>query len=209
MNARTRRRQQRRNGWHHDGAFVLDQWSQAAEIRDEWLAYGLTTQPAERDTAEAAITGLYAMIGKPRPRFVWVTSPQQALAHLPEPDTPQSHPRFDEVIDAASPWYVMRALATAALGLRRSLEAGTGRPANPLEWSTREYRLAQTRPAAEALDSGAALGDLLDAGVRDALTRSVRDGIGGPLRRLLNPPHTGGPTRLCWYGQHDVHWIAQ
>jgi hypothetical protein len=56
-----------------------DLWQEATRIRQEWLDHGLSTQPADRATAEGSITAIYASIGHPRPRFTWADSPRQAL----------------------------------------------------------------------------------------------------------------------------------
>ena len=54
-------------------------WQEAIKIRQEWLDHGLSTQPADRQTAEHSLTMIYARISRPRPRFEWVGSPEQAL----------------------------------------------------------------------------------------------------------------------------------
>ncbi|WP_206790035.1 DUF6745 domain-containing protein [Amycolatopsis sp. MtRt-6] len=48
-----------------------------------WLSHAFRTDPADRPAAEAAIARLYALLGEPPPRFVWVPSPHAAVAHLP------------------------------------------------------------------------------------------------------------------------------
>ncbi|HKD99349.1 MAG TPA: hypothetical protein VKB69_17365, partial [Micromonosporaceae bacterium] len=58
---------------------AVEYWLRAAEIRDEWLAAGLSTAPADRPAAERAIARLYGRHGRPRPRFEWVDSPAKAL----------------------------------------------------------------------------------------------------------------------------------
>jgi hypothetical protein len=40
---------------------------EAARIRDEWLGRTLSTPPADRPAAEAAISGLYRLIRSPPP----------------------------------------------------------------------------------------------------------------------------------------------
>jgi hypothetical protein len=49
-------------------------------IREEWLAAGTDTGPADRERAECAITGLYAAIGQAPPAFAWVASPRHGYA---------------------------------------------------------------------------------------------------------------------------------
>ncbi|GHG33590.1 hypothetical protein GCM10017567_62410 [Amycolatopsis bullii] len=56
----------------------------------EWLNHAFCTDPADRPAAEDAISRLYALLGEPPPRFVWVASPNAAvpqLRSLPEPCT--------------------------------------------------------------------------------------------------------------------------
>jgi hypothetical protein len=61
---------------------VVEHWQRAVEIRREWLAHGLSTQPADRAAGEHALAHIYARISRRRPRFVWVDSPRQALPLL-------------------------------------------------------------------------------------------------------------------------------
>lgn len=53
------------------------QEAQLLVSRAEWEAIGRSTEPADRPTAEAAITALYAIAGKPKPLFFWVDGPAQ------------------------------------------------------------------------------------------------------------------------------------
>src|ERR1700749_5321840 len=48
------------------------------EWRDRWFRAGTCTNAADRPRAEAAITQMYAEIGKPAPRFIWADSPLTA-----------------------------------------------------------------------------------------------------------------------------------
>ncbi|WP_347593071.1 DUF6745 domain-containing protein [Acrocarpospora sp. B8E8] len=73
---------------------------EAAEIREEWLGWALSTLPADRRTAEEAISGLYQLAGFPPPRFHWVTSPVAAMATVP----PGIHPRSWKGLDHLSKW---------------------------------------------------------------------------------------------------------
>src|SRR5690348_4492398 len=62
------------------GISTHDLWQAAVALRQQWLADGLCTQPADRPTAERCLTALYVRLSRPRPRFVWVDSPRQALS---------------------------------------------------------------------------------------------------------------------------------
>jgi hypothetical protein len=183
---------------------ALRRWHRAVEIRAEWAGYGLSTAPAERDRAEAAITGLYALVSRKPPRFRWVGSPRQAVDELPV-DGP-IRLRLGEPIDGASPWYVAFRLATLVHQLKSSLDARVGRPLTP-PWTPVHRQFSRTRLPLEALASRASLDDLLDVGVRDALSQSVRDAVRAPLGAALGWS-PGERSSFCWYGQHDAHWIA-
>ncbi|WP_206060705.1 DUF6745 domain-containing protein [Nonomuraea basaltis] len=56
---------------------------EAAKIREQWLGWALSTLPADRPAAEAAISELYDLIGLAPPRFHWVLSPLAALVTEP------------------------------------------------------------------------------------------------------------------------------
>ncbi|MEU0481796.1 DUF6745 domain-containing protein [Streptosporangium sp. NPDC006013] len=89
---------------------------EAADIREEWLGRALSTLPADRPAAEAAISELYRLIGLAPPRFHWVPSPVTALTTVP----PGVRPRPSEIVDRISAWplpsrfsSLMRQLCTA------------------------------------------------------------------------------------------------
>ncbi|MEU1686854.1 DUF6745 domain-containing protein [Micromonospora sp. NPDC005707] len=201
MSARNRQRARRRAGSHRNLTDQLDRWYRAAELRDGWLRSALSTEPADRDRAERALTGLYARLGRPRPRFHWVASPRQAVDLLDEPPI-----RYGGPTDPDLPWHLARQLADEVHGLRRRLDDRTRSAGEPPWWVGRSPLVA-TRPPAEALDAGARLDDLLDTGVRDSLHRTVRDGIRAVVRNGL-VAEVPEPPGLRWHGQHDVAWLA-
>ncbi|WP_030168493.1 DUF6745 domain-containing protein [Spirillospora albida] len=90
----------------------------AADIREEWLGRALSTAPADRPAAEAAISHLYRLIGLDPPRFHWVASPLAALETVP----PGLRPRNTEKIDRLDEWPVARLLAADAERLRCDLD---------------------------------------------------------------------------------------
>ncbi|WP_207933398.1 DUF6745 domain-containing protein [Actinomadura sp. GC306] len=73
---------------------------EAAEIRAEWLGHLLSTAPADRPAAEAAISELYRLIGFEPPRFHWVASPIAALETVP----PGLRLRAAETADRLAEW---------------------------------------------------------------------------------------------------------
>ena len=48
------------------------------ECRNQWVEIGLCTLAADRPKAEAAITPIYAVLGKAAPKFIWADSPISA-----------------------------------------------------------------------------------------------------------------------------------
>lgn len=191
---------------------VYELWSTAVSIRQEWLDHALSTQPADRSSAERAIAGLYARVGRPHPYIEWVDSPAKALplvAELPTldvlyhwvKDPPQGTPP------------VASDLAALASSLRSALWAGLADPdpelapprgsgrARPQPWPD--------LPPRDALAAGVPFGIVLDRGVRRTLFRSLADGLYLRVRAALatTSPHRG-PLPVCWYGQHDASWVA-
>ena len=56
-----------------------DQEKDLVVTRNEWLGHGLSTEPADFDTAKEVITGFYKMIGHDAPAFVCLPSPDACL----------------------------------------------------------------------------------------------------------------------------------
>ncbi|MFI6295021.1 DUF6745 domain-containing protein [Nonomuraea sp. NPDC050790] len=151
----------------------------AADLHDEWLGWALSTRPADRPAAEAAVTSLYARLGRPAPAFVWADSPGAALEHVPRGIPLRAFNRLNSAADLSAG----QRLATLVSGLRHALDQRVGHDWNP-GWSPgRPHRL--------------------DAVVRDPLRETLRDGVCSPIRLALPLA-----DRLTWYGQHDAYWIA-
>lgn len=57
-----------------------EQWDLVIRYRDEWIGIGLSTEPADEATAEAAISEMYSLLDPPRakPTFLWLDSPNEA-----------------------------------------------------------------------------------------------------------------------------------
>ncbi|KAB2343645.1 DUF6745 domain-containing protein [Actinomadura rudentiformis] len=89
---------------------------EAARIRTEWLGHALSTQPADRPAAEAAISGLYSLIGLDPPRFHWASSPVTALATVPR------GARRWESIELLDDWPLPHRFATLMNSLRGQLD---------------------------------------------------------------------------------------
>jgi hypothetical protein len=183
-------------------------WQEASKIRQEWLDHGLSTQPADRQTAEHSLTMIYARISRPRPRFEWVSSPQQALPlvagwptlgalyALIRSPRPQGKPPL------ASD------LAMSLARMRGELSAGVAHPDPELSPARQgKHRDPWPElPPLKALDVGVPLGVVLHQGVRTALHRSLAQGFRALVRSALAADPANLP--VCWYGQQEASWIA-
>lgn len=166
----------------------LERYARALELRAEWLRHALCVAPADRGAAEEAVGGLYRLLDRPPPRFVWVDSPA-AAARLVPPST--------GVLSFGGPWPLQSRLASLVSALRDRLDAriGTG--------SSSWVRPSVAADPVGALRSGTSLTSVVAAGVTGVLRHVVRESIAGPVRAEL-----AGRSGLVWYGQHDVDWIA-
>ncbi|MCO5968216.1 DUF6745 domain-containing protein [Actinoallomurus soli] len=182
-------------------------WQEAAEIRREWLAYGLSTRPADRRTAEHHLTRIYARILRPRPRFLWVDSPEQAMplvTGLPTLDALYARIR-DPRQRGTPPLASDLAMVTAKLrGTLSSGVAHTDPELSPVRRGKNKEPWPELPPL-KALDAGVPLGVVLHQGVRVGLHRSLAHGFRIPVRTTLAGR---GPVPACWYGQQDAAWIA-
>jgi len=180
------------------------QWQQVAEIRAKYLAATLCTDPVDRPAAEAAITRVYRLYGRPAPRFEWVASPVAALSVL----YGRPAPRFEWV---ASPGPAL-SVPSPAGGLDTP-----GPPAFVADVRDRGSHLEDGLPherRPEALPSSwSRRGDNLSDGLRHALRSRLRvacstwdlvwDGAAESLShpwkwvKITTGRHQGKP----WYGE--------
>jgi Domain of unknown function (DUF6745) len=184
-----------------------DLWRRAAKIRDEWLGYGLSTQQADRQTAERNLAAIYARLSRPRPQFVWAASPAEAIALVAGwPTLDQLYgwvrdPRPPEKPPLASD------LAMMVSRLRGALSAGVSHT-DPELSPARKGKHGEPWPdmaPLDALRAGVPLGVVLHQGIHTALHRSLARGFRQPVRDALA---SAGPIPVCWYGQQDANWIA-
>jgi hypothetical protein len=54
-----------------------EQEAKLPEYRDKWISIGLSTEPADRPRAEAAVKELYKLVGFPEPEIQWRDDPLQ------------------------------------------------------------------------------------------------------------------------------------
>ncbi|WP_169988923.1 DUF6745 domain-containing protein [Microbispora sp. H10836] len=115
---------------------------EAAALREKWLGRILSTRPADRPAAEAAITGLYGLIGLAPPRFHWVPSPLTALTTLP----PGLRPRSVEDASRVSDWPLTRRFQAVVTGLCLDLDPRVRRAHRGLDdWIRRDVHVSLER----------------------------------------------------------------
>jgi len=185
-------------------ALLRDLWQQAVEIRREWLEIGLSTEPADRSTAESAITAIYVRHRRARPAFVWVDSPRAALPHLAGLPTHQTL----RTAVAGSPGRppIASDIAAGLSHLRSALIEGYTEP--PPDRKPMKRPKGDPWPElapAEAIKAGLPFHELLRQGVREALFRSLAHGVYLPIRAALGPT---AEVPVGWYGNQDAAWIA-
>ncbi len=176
-------------------------------IRREWLDRGLSTQPADRLTAERSLTAIYARIARPQPRFEWVDSPAKALPLIVGLPTLEQLYRWIQEPRPASTPPLASDLAMVVSRLCGTLSEGVVHADPELS----PARRGKTKdpwpelPPLEALAAGVPLGVVLHQGVRTALHRSLAHGFFLPVRAALAGDK---PVPVCWYGQQDASWVA-
>nr|MDT0660905.1 hypothetical protein [Micromonospora sp. DSM 115978] len=183
-----------------------DLWWQAKKIRQEWLGHALSTEPADRPTAQRCLTAIYHRIGRPRPRFEWVDSPTQALPLIRRLPTLDQLHRW--VRDPVGPPPPGSDVATETARLRAVLSGGvthTDPELTPVRQGKKREPWPELPPL-DSLDRQVPLGVVLHRGVRNALHRSLIPGFALPVRAGL--PGGDGQTPVCWYGQQDAFWIG-
>ncbi|MBB4932639.1 hypothetical protein F4561_003459 [Lipingzhangella halophila] len=183
---------------------------QAITIRDEWLGRALSTLPADRPAAEAAITELYSLVGQAAPRFQWVDSPAAMLRLPPEerPDAAPAQLRAAHPRNRAADWPTACRLASCMADLRRDLDRLVNAQLAGTPLAPGQRRAARDVAPEEALRQGVPLRQLLEIAVREPLEASVGDAVGGPLRTAFTTL-AGGASPLVWSGQHEAPWIAR
>jgi hypothetical protein len=181
---------------------AVEHWRRATEIRREWLAWGLNAEPADRSAAEQALTNIYARLARPRPRFVWVDSPRQALAHLAGLPTHDMLQRWVMARRPAGTPPLASDLAAGGSWLRSALEECLPQPDPDARPAKRKRGQPWPElPPLAALRAGVPLREVVRQGVRAALHTSFADGFYLPVRAAL------GPLPVAWYGQQES-WIA-
>ncbi|GIF66847.1 hypothetical protein Ais01nite_48820 [Asanoa ishikariensis] len=183
---------------------AADVWREASLIRREWLEHGLSTVPADRETAQRSVTAIYARMSRPRPRFEWVDSPAKALA--PVDGWPTLDDLYRWIRDPRGRPSLASDLATVASRLRAALSAGVAYADPELSPARKPGKAKEPWPELAPLDAlarGVPLPVVLHQSIRGALHRSLGKGFRQPVRAALGPD-----APVCWYGQQDACWIG-
>ena len=166
----------------------------AAAVRDDWLSAGLSVLPADRTTAEAAVTELYQLIAEPKPSFEWIPSPAAVLAADPGRALGPVRFRSASAPPTRRDWPVAARLASLLSRLRQRLDARIGRRTSRL-WPDHSAVIARSSAPEDALMPGASIAGALHVAVHDSLRAAL-------ARMAADSPG------LAWYGQHDAYWVA-
>jgi hypothetical protein len=192
----------------------------AVALRNEWLAVGLSTAPADRSGAEAAVCRLYDMAGASPPAFEWAPSPLAALAAIQAARScyPAIETRYLLTGQPRREMPVAARLASLETSLRSRLDARIGRAA--VAWpgspGTDTGTVWMYRPE-DAVLSGISDRSIVVVTVGQSLRGTLTDAVAVPLRAALAEAigkaasgdqltPTGGV--IAFRGQHDASWIG-
>lgn len=188
-------------------ALLTESWQRAVQIRREWLEVGLSTEPADRSTAEEALTEIYARHRRPRPTFHWVDSPRAALPHLPGLPTHETLRSWTRDRPPTGPRPLALDIAAGLSHLRSTLDLGVQDP--PRDGPPPKRKPGERwpiLPPEEALRARLPFLEILRQGVREALFRSLAAGLYLQARAALGALRSELP--IGWYGNQDAAWVA-
>ncbi|MCS3879534.1 hypothetical protein M2359_003163 [Gordonia amarae] len=164
--------------------------------RDEWLAHGLCTSPADRLNAESAVSEIYARCGRRRPSFEWLPSPRSGV----ETVAALGVSTLAADVFASPSGQIAELVAAATKSMNARLRS------RDMAWLEALTTTETTRlhPPDEAARAGAPPGHIIEATVWESLQASLIDSVVAPIRASL-PGRIGVVT---WYGQHEGHRFA-
>ena len=173
-------------------------------IRDEWIAIGLSTEPADRPRAEAGVRLAYRAAGLPEPKqIVWCGSPLAlCLTHalLKTSVGASVGASVGDSVEAsvgASVWDSV--WASVGASVRDSVEASVGASVWDSVWAS---VWASVRDSVEA-SVGASVGDSVWASVWASVRDSVEASVGASVWASV-----WASVRASVRGQHEAHWLA-
>jgi hypothetical protein len=191
----------------------------AVALRNEWLAVGLSTEPADRPAAEAAIGRLYEMAGAAPPAFEWVASPLAALHAVQAARS--RYPAIETRFVADQSWRerpVAARLASLETGLRSRLDTRIRRAAVawPSAWRADSGTVWMYCPE-DAVLSGISDRSIVVVTVGQSLRGTLTDSVVAPLRAALaraigkaadDDRLTSAGGIIAFRGQHDASWVG-
>ena len=192
----------------------------AVALRNEWLAFGLSTESADRLAGEAAVCRLYDMAGAPPPAFEWVPSPLAALhaVRAARSRYPVIETRYLLSGQPRREMPVAARLASLGTSLRSRLDARIRRAA--VAWPPSREDNAGT--VSMYLPEDAVLSGISDRFIvvvtaGQSLRGTLTDAVAAPLRAALaraigkaaddDRLRTAGGV-IAFRGQHDASWIG-
>lgn len=190
----------------------------AVAVRNEWLAVGLSAEPAGRPSAEAAVCRLYDMAGAPRPAFEWVASPLAALRAVQGARSryPAIETRCLLAGQRRREMPVAARLASLETSLRSRLDARIGLAAVAWPWSPGTGTVWMYRPE-DAVLAGISDRSVVVVTVGQSLRGTLTDAVATPLRAALAQT-IGNAAELdrlmpaggviAFRGQHDASWVG-
>jgi hypothetical protein len=192
----------------------------AVTLRNEWLAVGLSTEPADRPAAESAVTRLYAMAGAPPPAFEWAPSPLAAL-HAVQAARSRYPAIETRRLLTDQPWRdmpVAARLGSLEGSLRTRLDARIRRAAVawPRAVGVTSGTVGMYCPE-DAVLSGISDRDVVVVTAGESLRGTLVGAVGAPLRAALAEAigNAAADDRLtavggviAFRGQHDASWIG-
>ena len=192
----------------------------AVTLRNEWLAVGLSTEPADRPAAEAAVGRLYELAGARPPAFEWAVSPLAALRAVQAARSRYPAIRSPRrlVSRRTGQWPLTARLAVLESGLRSRLDARIRRAA--VAWPTMPGDGTGTvsiYDPEDAVLSGISDRSVVVVTAGQSLRGTLTGAVVAPLRAALGqaigrdasedqPGPAGGV--IAFRGQQDAAWVG-
>ena len=114
---------------------TADQEARFPEFVRKWIDIGLSTAPADRPRAEAAIAGLYRLAKLKEPRVIWLPCPMSAMIsaacyaaiiqHRLLDEKPKKNDAVDDAVNGAVNGAVRQAVGAAVGGAARAYFGGS------------------------------------------------------------------------------------
>ena len=197
-----------------------EQKSKLPEYRDKWMAIGLSTEKADRPTAEAGIERAYKIAGLQKPKIVWTLSPlssgiaRDIVFHLKKSASVQESVLTSVLTSVRdSVWDSVG--DSVRVSVRDSVRDSVG---DSVWDSVLDSVLASVRDSMRDLmwDSVRdSVGDSVRDSVRDSVLASVLASMRASMRASVGDPVQAPMWDSVWdsvlasgHGQHDADWLG-